>query len=256
VRSMVAAATFAYHDGEDFVAAVVAAEPEGGHARVFRNPPREQELILNPAWYLDPNQRPAVLYDPTPALDRLRAEFDRETWSGVRVQATAQQMAAGMTLLPAEDVERFQRSVRNAQLVQLTPKADPQSRMVVCVVIEFDGEASALKWLEYAQRLSKRKDETMATGLVRIVGSQQRELVGTGHRGWLFRKRMKAGGKEFDVANIDMQRGRIVVETVMSGEPMDDAEHERLVAAVLDAVRLRAATDEAATARPAAGAGR
>lgn len=256
VRSMVASATFAYYDGEDFVAAVVAADSEGGHERVFREPPREQELILNPAWYLDPSKRPAVLYDPLPALDRLQAEYDAEVWNGVRVQATAQQMAAGMTLLPPEDVERFQRSVRNAHLLQLTPKANPQSRMVVCVVIEFDGEASALKWLEYAERLSKRKDEAMATGRVRIVGSQQKELVGAGQRGWLFRKRMKAGGKEFDVANIDLQRGRIVVETVMSGEPLADAEHERLVTEVLDAVRLRAATEDAGKPRPAEGAGR
>lgn len=256
VRSMVASATFAYYDGEDFVTAVVAAEPEGGHERVFRTPPREQELILNPAWYLDPAQRPAVLYDPAPALDRFQAAFDSETWNATRAQATAQQMAAGMTLLPAEDVANFQKSVRNAQLLQLTPKANPQSRMVVCVVIEFDGEASAAQWLDYAERLSKRKDETMATGRVRIVGSERRELVGADHRGWLFRKRMKAGTKEFDVANIDLQRGRIVVETVMSAEPLPDEEHERLVVETLAAVRLRAATDESAKAGPATDTGR
>lgn len=256
VRSMVAAATFAYHDGEEFVAAVVAAEPEGGLERVFRAPPREQELVLNPAWYLDPKLRPAVLYDPAPALDRFQAAFDGETWNAGRAQVTAQQMAAGMTLLPPEDVERFTRSVRNAQVVQATPKANPQSRMVVCVVMEFDSEASAAQWLGLAERLSKRKDETMATGRVRIVGSERRELVGPDHRGWLFRKRMKSGGKEFDVANIDLQRGRLVVETVLSGEPLEDAEHERLVLEVLAAVRLRTATDDSGGEQPTKESGR
>jgi hypothetical protein len=96
----------------------------------------------------------------------------------------------------------------------------------------------------------------MATGRVRIVGSERRELVGADHRGWLFRKRMKAGTKEFDVANIDLQRGRIVVETVMSAEPLPDEEHERLVVETLAAVRLRAATDESAKAGPATDTGR
>lgn len=256
VRSTVAALTFAYYEGEEFVAAVVAAQPEGGHERVFRTPPREQELILNPAWYLDPSTRPAVLYDPTPALDRFLVAFAEESWNATRMQATAQQLAAGMTLLPKEDVERFQKSVRSAQLVQATPKADPQAQMVVCVVLEFDGEASAMRWLEYAERLSKRKDETMATGRVRIVASQQKELVGADHRGWLFRKRMKVGAKEFDVVSVDMQRGRLVVETVLSGDPLPDEEHERLVEAVLAAVRLRGANDETVEGQPAGDAGR
>lgn len=76
-------------------------------------------------------------------------------------------------------------------------------------------------------------------------------------RGLLFRKHMKAGLFKFDVVSIDMQRGRIVVETILSGDPLPDEEHGRLVAAMLDAVRLRVeAKDGAAERKAGEGGGR
>lgn len=256
-RGAAAATTFAYHDGERFVESVLAADPKDGHERLFRTPPREEELILNPAWYLDPASRPAVLYDLKPAFDVLLAAHDPEVWSEVRSQTTAQQIAAGMTLLPKASVDAFSASVRNAAIAQFTYKANPQAKMVIGAVLEFDSEASAARWLDLADQLSNLKDQAMKKGQVRIVGSERKELVLPTSRGLLFRKHMKAGLFKFDVVSIDMQRGRIVVETILSGDPLPDEEHGRLVAAMLDAVRLRVeAKDGAAERKEGEGGGR
>lgn len=234
-RATASGMQFAYYDGETFVAAVVAADADNGLERSFREPPRDPETIINPAWYLDPAKRPAILYDPEPALDRLEADYD-DTWNRVRVKSTAQQLASGLTLLPKEEVEAFLPTVRNVRIVQLNPKRAPQSKAVIGAVLEFDGEASAARWIEMSDRLSKRKDEAMATGRLRIVGSSTTPLTEPDLRGYLQRKQMKLGRSEFEVASIDVQRGRIVVETILSGEPLDDEAHRKLVREMMDAV--------------------
>lgn len=47
-RAGAASMTFAYHDGEEFVAAVLAADPERGAERVFTAPPTDQDTVLHP----------------------------------------------------------------------------------------------------------------------------------------------------------------------------------------------------------------
>jgi hypothetical protein len=48
---------------------------------------------------------------------------------------------------------------------------------------------------------------------------------------------MQSGELEFDVATIDVRRGRVVVETIFSGEPPAADEHQKLVRELLDAVQ-------------------
>jgi hypothetical protein len=240
-RSAVARATFAYHDGERFVAAVLAADPEKGAERVFRAPPMDQETVLNPGWYLVPSSRPALLYDLEPSLERFVREYDPVVWQGTRANVTGKQIATGLTLLPRADVDAFVESLRNARFVQLVPTANPQSKLAMMIALEFDSERSAARWIDMAEQLSKRKDETMTKGLARILGGTTERFAEGDFVGVVQQKRMKAGGKEFDVASIDVQRGRIVVETVLSGDPMPVEAHRKLVLELVGAVARKGA---------------
>jgi hypothetical protein len=236
-RSAAAASRFAYHDGEDFVAAVLKADPERGAQRIFHEPPVDQESVLRPQWYLDPASRPAALYDPEPALDRAAAWLGEGAWRTARVNTTGKQIASGLTLLPQDDVDAFVASLRNSRMLQAMPKKNPRSKLAIVAVMEFDSDAGAERWIATTQRLSDLKDEAMKTGVTRILSSRTTPIAEDGSAGFLVDKRMQSGKLEFDVATIDVRRGRVVVETIFSGEPPAADEHQKLVRELLDAVQ-------------------
>lgn len=234
-RAGAASMAFAYHDGEAFVAAVMAADPERGAERVFTAPPTDQDTVLHPQWYLDPATRPAALYDAEPALDRLEAWLGDE-WRATRMDLTGKQVASGLTLLPKADVDAFVRSVRAGRVVQAVPLDRPQSKSVIVAVMEFDSDASAQRWIQLAAELGRKKDETMKTGSIRILGGTATPIAEEGLVGHLQRKSMRAGLTRIEMATIDAVRGRVVVETVISGAPPEDDAHKQLVRDLLDAV--------------------
>jgi hypothetical protein len=248
-RAGAASMAFAYHDGEAFVTAVLAADPARGAERVFTAPPIDQDTVLHPQWYLDPATRPATLYDAEPALARLE-QWLGEEWRATRMDLTGKQIAAGLTLLPPADVEAFTASVRAGRAVQAVPLDRPQSKSVIVAVIEFDSAASAQRWIELAAELGRRKDETMKTGSVRILGGTATPLAEDGLVGHMQRKSMRAGFAKLELATIDAVRDRIVVETVFSGAPPDDDAHKHLVRELLDAVAKKPAKPADAAKSP------
>lgn len=239
LRATAAALAAAYLDGERFVAAVVEARPEKGVSDVFLSPPKDLDTILHPGWYLDPKSRPALLFDPEPAIDVFVAKFDADVWTATRASPTPKQLATGLTMLPKEDVETLVASMRALRLAQVVPTAEPQAKVRYAIVMEFDNEQSARRWVAASDTVSKKKDESMKTGALRIVSSSTRTLDEGPVRGVLQRKGMKAGAAEFEVVSIDAWRGRLVVETLYSGDPPPDEEHLRLVDEMLSAARRK-----------------
>lgn len=234
-RAGAASMAFAYHDGEAFVAAVLAADPARGAERVFTAPPADQDTVLHPQWYLDPATRPATLYDAEPALARLE-QWLGEEWRATRMDLTGKQVAAGLTLLPPADVDAFVASLRAGRAVQAVPLDRPQSKSVIVAVMEFDSAASAQRWIQLAAELGRKKDEAMKTGAVRILGGTATPLAEDGLVGHLQRKSMRAGLAKIELATLDAVRDRVVVETVFSGAPPEDDAHKQLVRDLLDAV--------------------
>ncbi len=239
LRTRAAALAMAYVDGERFAATVLAARPETGARDIFEAPPKDAETILAPKWYLDPTSRPELLYDFEPALDALVATFDKDVWSSSRSNATGKQLAAGLTMLPKEEIDALVASLRAMRIVQLAPTAAPQSKIVILAAMEFDSEDAAARWIALSKRVSDHKDETMDKGVLRITGSKTTELTGNPLRGYLQEKQMKNGRVNFSVASIDAMQGRIVLETVFSGEPPEVAAHIELVEGLLTKVKLR-----------------
>lgn len=238
-RAAAAAVRFTYHAGEDFVAAVLAADPDRGAHRVFHEPPVDRDAVLQPRRYLDGSPRPVLRHDLEPALDRAAAWLGEDAWQCRRTTATAQQLAAALTLLPPADVEAFVASLRQARVLQAASKIRPQAQLAVLGAMEFASEAAAARWLQLAQQLSDRKDAARQHGAARIVSSRATPLPEDGD-GFLVAKRLAAGDGEYDVAAITVRRGCVVVETVFSGLPPDDDAHKKLVREMLDAVVAKA----------------
>jgi hypothetical protein len=231
----------AYRDGERFVAALDSAGGADAVARAFREPPRDGESILHPDWYLDPKLRPAVLYDAEPALERFVARFPASVWSSQKLTIQSTQLEVGFALLSKEEAHALAGSVRSARYAMLYPTANPTEKMATFGVVEFGSETEARAFLDATGRLSKLKDEKMKTGVVRITGSSTSPIEAEGGTGLLQTKQMKNGELAFEVATIDLLRGKVVVETLFSGEPIAAEEHTKLALELLALVKLREA---------------
>lgn len=232
----------AYLDGERFVAALHAAGGDELVARAFQSPPGDAETILHPGWYLDPSTRPAVLHDPEPALDLFAERFPAAEWTANRVSLQSAQVAAGLALLPAETVQQVTAPLRAGRALSLQPSAAPESKMVVLVVLEFESEPAARAFVAAAEELGERKDEALRQGMLRITDSEREPLAlppELGITGFRQRLAMVNGTFAFEVATVDATRGRLVVELVFSGEPIEDGELAALAGKLLEAVRLR-----------------
>lgn len=237
-RAEAAAMQTAYVDGENFATAVLAARPETGAGDMFATPPKDQETILNPRWYLDPKTRPAVLHDVEPAIDAFVAMYDDEEWSSSRSSPTGKQIATGLTMLPREDVDAIVASLRSARLVQLVPTAAPQSRAMMLCILEFDNAESASRWVRLSGVVSAHKNATMTEGALRITHAEETRLDGESLQGLLQEKTMVQGDVEFDMVTIDAHRGRLVVETILVGDPPPMAAHLKIVEDVFAAIRV------------------
>jgi hypothetical protein len=123
----------------------------------------------------------------------------------------------------------------------LYPTANPTEKMATFGVVEFGSETEARAFLDATGRLSKLKDEKMKTGVVRITGSSTSPIEAEGGTGLLQTKQMKNGELAFEVATIDLLRGKVVVETLFSGEPIAAEEHTKLALELLALVKLREA---------------
>jgi hypothetical protein len=239
IRATAAANAMTYIDGERFVTEVLKARPDTGSKDLFMSPPKETETIQQPQWYLEPKTRPELLYDVEPALDGFVASFDPAVWSSTRNTVTGKQIASGLSMLPKAEVDAFVRTLRSARLVQLTPTAAPQAKAAILIAIEFDTEDAARNWIAISERVSDQKDETMDKGILRITDSKTTVLEHPPLNGIMQEKQMKNGRLEFDVTTIDAHKGRLVIETIYSGDPPKAEDHVKLVATLLDAITKR-----------------
>ena len=79
------------------------------------------------------------------------------------------------------------------------------------------------------EELGLLKDEAMKTGEVQILAAEYADPQLPFAHGVLQRKRMKAGPSEILVTSISAARGRAVIETIFSNEPIEDASHRVIV---------------------------
>ena len=168
-RMQLAQAATHYVDGERFIAAVAEAAGEEGIRRAFTEPPAEPALIFQPAWFLDPDSRPASTVDLDAGLDVLVAAFEGGAWNSGRDTLTPRQLTANMSqFVPEaviEQVKRMGRTVRRQALVG-TPDT---SRQIAGALFEFASPGDAAAFIAIQHRLLKAKDESLREGRIRIT---------------------------------------------------------------------------------------
>jgi len=237
MQARIAAANtrFAYDEGERFVAAVLAKDPERGGERIFLSPPSDTSTVSSPTWFLDPSSRPKLQFDPEPALDHFLSTCAPSEWTMTRAGMPARQLAATLSLLPAEEVNALLASVRNVRIGSATSPA--QDRQVTIAALEFADDAATVRWLDAMRRLGTKKDETMKTGAERIVASTTTEIAEANWQGLLQVRTIRAGDSDIPVASLIARRGCVVFETALIGSPPDDATHVALMRTLLDKLR-------------------
>lgn len=226
---------FAYDEGERFVAAVLAKDPERGSERMFLTPPNDTSTVSAPAWFLDPSSRPKVQFDPEPAIDHFLSTAAPREWTSSRANMPPRQLAPTLTLLPDVEIDALLASMRNVRFGSAT--SPDQERQVTLATIEFADDAAAARWIVAMRSLGAKKDETMKTGTQRIVASTTTEIAEDEWQGLLQVRTIRTGDVDTQVSSLIVRRGCLVLETALIGSPPDDTSHVALMRDLLSKVR-------------------
>jgi hypothetical protein len=185
--------------------------------------------IPDPRWHLGLAKRPQGLHDLEPGIDTFVAMYDGKEWSSSRSSPTGKQIAAGLTMLPREEVDALVASLRAAPF--RAARADPRARIAAALltILEFDSEASARRWVRLSGLVSAHENETRKEGAQRFTNAKETRLDDASVRGLLQEKTMVQGELKFDLVTIDAHRGPFVVATSLVGDPPSTAAHLKLV---------------------------
>ncbi len=247
--------SWAYHDGERFVAAIAEEGGEKAVARAYTEPPTSPSVIFHPEWFLDPSKQPKLEFDFATGLAELAKAFGADDWTESRTTLTPPQFDAAFALLPKEDVERIKKQTRSNRVLVLNWTAQPGEKLIAAGVYELDSYTEAAYFVAAEERLLRAKDEAMAKGMTRITSSTYAPLQLEGSLGTHATKKVAFPGGSVDVAVVVLARGRIAVELMVSNH---DVERDRLVslaAKLLETIETSATgADEAKEeAKPEAG---
>ena len=188
--------------------------------------------MLEPEWYLHPEQRPVRRFDLT-AVEGMAEHF--EGWSSQALSANRAQVRAAISDLPEEVVERVVTQLVQNRMLTLTPRDAPGSRMVVVALYEFDSRAGALHYLAAADRLNRIKDEliTKEGSGIELLEASYKDIDHEGAHGVSIEKRITYLGQEVSVSNTVLARGPLVVELLHSNHVEARAKRLARAAAVL-----------------------
>lgn len=217
-RYFAATVASAYYDGERFVRTLHEKGGEKAVATAFRKPPRRQELIFHPQWYLDPESKPRNVYDFKPAIKDVVKRFDASVWSSRELTATPAQLRAGLSLLPKKDIDRALKNMKQNLLVSLYPTAAPGTKMVVVCLYEFASPTDARRFFATQEKLVRIKDKKMASGFVAIKKSSYKEIITSTWQGLYFEKEAAVGPQTVKIYSAIAVHGPLGVEVLYSGQ--------------------------------------
>ncbi len=214
----------AYHDGAKFMAYLDDKFGKDGAAKAFANPPADFEAVIHPDWYLDPSKRPAQLYDFKPSLAEFTEGFDPKEWTARELVLSEPQIRGAMSLLPKETVDRVAKHLKQNKMLLIQDKVNPQARMIVAGLYEFDSPTEAKFYLAASEQLSKIKDAKMKEGPIKIVGVESLVLKEDGWQGLWVEKIVEANELQVLVTSTLGTRGAVAVELLYSNVEVDQEE--------------------------------
>ena len=237
LEAAVAQFAFLYLDGEQFCRAVREARGEEGLALLFEEPPRNKMQVSRPAWYLDPESRPGPRADLDAGLDRIAERFPTGDWAHQRASLGRSELAAAMGMLPQERLDPVLDAVVACEALSVAEVGGDGSRHFLALLITFASPEEARAFLGLAKEVALLKDETMKSGMIRIVEAEYRDLEGGRLEGFEQIKRLRVGDQRLRVHGLEAAAGALAVECVASEIELDEGElvrlAERAVAAAL-----------------------
>lgn len=220
---------FAYGDGEVFVDTVLEELGAAGEDRLFDRPPLTRIEVLRPAWYLDPESKPAHEFAIGEALALVPTAFESiEDMSFVRRELAGSDIADGnRTALGDAQANAMGALIEFCEVqIGLTPGGE---RMVMVGLTIFPDEDAADRFLQFARQASDAKDEQLrSSDTLKIIASETTEVdeaLGIGIRQV---KTVDAFGQSVPVSSLMVRRGRLMVELTLSNVEQSAAEADTL----------------------------
>jgi len=231
VRTLTGFLSTSYIDGEAFFVALRAEGGEEAVKHAFREPPADVALIVRPAWYLHPEQRPHVAFELEPALDAFVTDSDTDGWAAQRLSVSAADMRNSFAPLPVEEIDALAVTMRQNRVQSLTNRST--GAQLVLGVFEFGTPAEAEAYLTAYERMQRQRDETMKTGAIRILSAEYERLGPPDPSGLRYEKRVSAG-LIFDMTGLCVVRGSLGVE--MMSSRLADWDGDRLLETAVKAL--------------------
>jgi hypothetical protein len=243
---LVAEQRFAYSGGHRFFEAVFAERGEAGVESVLLDPPQSVRLIEQPDVYLDPASA-GTSVDATAVLAPVQAWSDGAGRTATPFPFKRAQLDGVFAMLPATDTAAMRGAFTQGWGL-VSHRTGPDD-MVVVILSEFRKAESAADYVRLAGVLMRKKDETMTTGPVRILGAEYEDGAGPDHEfpGLVATKKMSVNGTETGVVAHNVHLGRYVLDVTFIDQRVDRETQDALVGRL--GAALRAQLDGAA-ARP------
>lgn len=209
-RIATANVVFAYRDGLRFFEKAAELFPEKGFRDFLQEPPQARSEVVWPEKY---RQAPRpVRYISKEVFQQFLAPRKREGWDAESVDVSVIEIRAGFSLLPAAEVDPVLQEVRRLETWSLR-SLENRASTVTLAVFEFEDDSNSEACYHLEEKLLRKKDETMRTGLVRIKRSKYAEpsLLGA-DRALECWKEIMEGFQPVRVYISVAQKGPVVVE--------------------------------------------
>jgi hypothetical protein len=172
---------FGYVKGHAFLRAVEAARGREGVEAALRTPPKTAREIERPELWLDPTKRGAPL-DVKALFAVLReatvAGAGASDWTVEVSPLLSTALETQFALLPANEREGVTETLEDGQVLQMSRGT---ASYVAAFVGRFTTPAAAARFREVSERVSRRKDETLTKGSVRILSATYADGIGGDH---------------------------------------------------------------------------
>ncbi|MCB9869052.1 MAG: hypothetical protein H6837_04290 [Planctomycetes bacterium] len=232
VRAELADQASAYHDGEEFVRALIRERGVTAVARAFTDPPQDFALILHSDWYLDPSRRPAPRFD----LDRPLGSLDRQLprdWHRHRHTTPLARLRLSLRPLPDPVILHALRGLRQSRSSMLRSPAGGGAS-VTATLFEFESPAAAASYGALCGRLTRIKDRKMKSGALQLLSA---EYVAVPAPGVLSRKKLRTPRGDSAVTLLVEVRGPLVLELFLADHELDTARLRAVAKQLLDAAQ-------------------
>lgn len=223
-RVAAVSASWAYYQGEEFIAALHAAGGDKAIAKAYAEPPKSPAQVFHPDWYLDPDKQPTITYPIDEGFDAFEKTVDKKKWTVNKMTINEAQISTAMQLLAKDDIDRCTKHLQVCKSLIVTWTRPAGERMISAAVFVSDSVSEAAFFLACEERLMRKKDEAMKAGPMKIVDSKYTQKGEGAMLGLLAQKVIQYRGQDLPVTTLVLAQDRVVLELTYSNEAVTEEE--------------------------------